>query len=275
MLALGTGDDAALIARSLHVPECFRVLFDRHAPAIGRYIARRRGLNAADDLVQLRRPSWSPSAGGAVMTWRAATRGRGCMASLPGSSGGTGERRCGSSGLLPVLGSTRPPSPRRPGYRPDSGAAFADAIAGLHQHSTPYHLAHGLLDQAAAAATGEAACIARRLGCQPLLDRAETTGREGRAPRSRDHGACQSTAPASPGRLPAAPIGTGRRHGRAVRDTASPSATCDRHAGACGRADHPGLKRYRDTSTRLLNHAYRTPLCMSVKRGRYGRSGVC
>jgi len=36
-----------------------------------------------------RRPSWSPSGGGAVMTWRTATRGRGCMASLPGSSGGT------------------------------------------------------------------------------------------------------------------------------------------------------------------------------------------
>jgi hypothetical protein len=69
---------------------------------------------------------------------------------------------------------------------PDAaGAAFADAVAGLRQHSTPYHLAHGLLDhaahlaargdtEAAAAAVGEAAGIARRLGCQPLLDRAET-----------------------------------------------------------------------------------------------------
>ena len=64
--------------------------------------------------------------------------------------------------------------------------AFAAAIAGLRQHSTPYHLAHGLLDhaahlsnlgddQAAAAAASEAAGIARRLGSQPLLDRAETT----------------------------------------------------------------------------------------------------
>src|SRR5689334_23652292 len=44
-------DDAALIARSLHAPECFGVLFDRHAPAIGRYIARRLGPDAADDLV--------------------------------------------------------------------------------------------------------------------------------------------------------------------------------------------------------------------------------
>src|SRR5580658_3216152 len=47
----GTGDDAALIARSLHAPECFGVIFDRHAPAIGRYIARRLGPDAADDLV--------------------------------------------------------------------------------------------------------------------------------------------------------------------------------------------------------------------------------
>ena len=44
-------DDAALIARSLRAPECFGVLFDRHAPAIGRYIARRVGPDAVDDLV--------------------------------------------------------------------------------------------------------------------------------------------------------------------------------------------------------------------------------
>jgi class 3 adenylate cyclase/predicted ATPase len=67
-----------------------------------------------------------------------------------------------------------------------ASAAFAAAIAGLRQHSTPYHLAHGLLDHAAylaacgdadaaAAAIGEARGIAERLGCQPLLDRAETT----------------------------------------------------------------------------------------------------
>jgi RNA polymerase sigma-70 factor, ECF subfamily len=47
----GVGDDAALIARSLHAPEWFGVLFDRHAPAISRYIARRLGPDAADDLV--------------------------------------------------------------------------------------------------------------------------------------------------------------------------------------------------------------------------------
>ena len=68
---------------------------------------------------------------------------------------------------------------------PDAGPAFAAAISGLRELSTPYHLAHGLLDhaahlsylgddQAAAAAASEAAGIAARLGCQPLLDRAET-----------------------------------------------------------------------------------------------------
>jgi len=67
---------------------------------------------------------------------------------------------------------------------PDAGgAAWTAAIAGLRQHSTPYHLAHGLLDHAAyiatrgegalaAAAIAEARDIAARLGCQPLLDRA-------------------------------------------------------------------------------------------------------
>ena len=70
---------------------------------------------------------------------------------------------------------------------PDTAAAvFAAAIAGLRERSTPYHLAHGLLDHAehllrtgeagaAAAAIGEASGIADRLGCQPLLDRADAT----------------------------------------------------------------------------------------------------
>ena len=69
------------------------------------------------------------------------------------------------------------------GTAPDPGVAFAAAITGLRQHSTPYHLAYGLLDhaqyliglgdaKAAATAIGEASGIATRLGCQPLLDRA-------------------------------------------------------------------------------------------------------
>ena len=44
-------DDASLVAESLDSPERFASLFDRHAPAIHRYIARRLGPDAADDLV--------------------------------------------------------------------------------------------------------------------------------------------------------------------------------------------------------------------------------
>src|SRR5215469_8748216 len=62
-------------------------------------------------------------------------------------------------------------------------ASFITAISRLREHSTPYHLAHGLLDHAqyiaqlgdtdaAEAAVAEARGIAERLRCQPLLDRA-------------------------------------------------------------------------------------------------------
>ena len=65
----------------------------------------------------------------------------------------------------------------------DAAGAFIAAIASLRNQSTPYHLAHGLLDhaawlttdgdpQAAATAVSEATAIAAKLGCQPLLDRA-------------------------------------------------------------------------------------------------------
>jgi hypothetical protein len=65
-----------------------------------------------------------------------------------------------------------------------AAAAFASAIAGLREHGTPYHLAHGLLDQAgyqlsrgnadaAAKAIDEARAIGHRLRCQPVLDRAD------------------------------------------------------------------------------------------------------
>jgi hypothetical protein len=61
--------------------------------------------------------------------------------------------------------------------------SFAAAITALRAHSTPYHLAHGLLDHAqylhqtsdtsaAAGATSEARTIASQLRCQPLTDRA-------------------------------------------------------------------------------------------------------
>jgi class 3 adenylate cyclase/tetratricopeptide (TPR) repeat protein len=63
----------------------------------------------------------------------------------------------------------------------DAAADFAAAISSLRGQSTPYHLAHGLLDhagyltglpdaEAAARAAGEARTIAGRLRCQPLLD---------------------------------------------------------------------------------------------------------
>jgi hypothetical protein len=71
----------------------------------------------------------------------------------------------------------------------NAAAAFAAAIASLREQSTPYHLAHGLLDHAqflaaaansgpaanaeAAAAVAEARDIASRLRCQPLLDRTD------------------------------------------------------------------------------------------------------
>jgi class 3 adenylate cyclase len=75
---------------------------------------------------------------------------------------------------------------------PAATAAFAAAIAGLRQHSTPYHLAHGLLDhaqhlshlgddEAAEAATSEARDIAQRLRCnfRPMRPEAPTPTREG------------------------------------------------------------------------------------------------
>jgi class 3 adenylate cyclase/predicted ATPase len=67
-------------------------------------------------------------------------------------------------------------------------ANLAAAIDGLRERSTPYHLAHGLLDHAgylirhadpvaASLAVEEARDIGRRLRCQPLLDRADALER--------------------------------------------------------------------------------------------------
>ena len=44
-------DDATVIARSLDDPEQFAVVFRRHAPEIHRYVVRRLGPGAADDVV--------------------------------------------------------------------------------------------------------------------------------------------------------------------------------------------------------------------------------
>ncbi|WP_326561612.1 RNA polymerase sigma factor [Micromonospora sp. NBC_01796] len=44
-------NDATIIERSTRDPERFAAIFDRHAPYIHRYLARRLGAEAADDLV--------------------------------------------------------------------------------------------------------------------------------------------------------------------------------------------------------------------------------
>jgi RNA polymerase sigma-70 factor (ECF subfamily) len=44
-------DDAALIERSWHDPEAFAGVYDRHAGPLHRYVARRLGTGAADDVV--------------------------------------------------------------------------------------------------------------------------------------------------------------------------------------------------------------------------------
>jgi class 3 adenylate cyclase/tetratricopeptide (TPR) repeat protein len=66
---------------------------------------------------------------------------------------------------------------------PGAGPALTAAISRQREDSTPYHLAHGLLDQtghylrhdnadAAAGALAEARALARQLSCAPLLERA-------------------------------------------------------------------------------------------------------
>ena len=70
-----------------------------------------------------------------------------------------------------------------------AAASFAAAVSGMHEHSTPYHFAHGLLDHAAylirlgdadaaETAVSEAGDIAQRLRCQPLVDRAADLTRQ-------------------------------------------------------------------------------------------------
>jgi uncharacterized protein HemY len=87
-----------------------------------------------------------------------------------------------SGHLAPMLHAERDLARARLAARDGDPAAaemFAAAISRLRTLSTPYHLAHGLLDhaqhldsEAAEAAIKEAREIAARLRCQPLLDRA-------------------------------------------------------------------------------------------------------
>ena len=80
--------------------------------------------------------------------------------------------------LAPMLRAERDLVRARP-----AAADFAAAISGLRELSTPYHLAHGLLDyagyltrrgevEAAALAIDEARGIGQQLRCEPLLSRA-------------------------------------------------------------------------------------------------------
>jgi class 3 adenylate cyclase/tetratricopeptide (TPR) repeat protein len=88
--------------------------------------------------------------------------------------------------VVPMLHAERALVRARLAAHDDAAAAvpgFAHAIRSLRELSTPYHLAHGLLDQAeqllrqgdteaAAGAVAEARSTATSLRCQPLLDRA-------------------------------------------------------------------------------------------------------
>ncbi len=86
--------------------------------------------------------------------------------------------------LIPVLRAERDLARARlASDNSENGDEFAAAVTGLRELSTPYHLAHGLLDhaavltrrgeaEAAAQAVDEATAIAVKLRCQPLLDRA-------------------------------------------------------------------------------------------------------
>jgi hypothetical protein len=67
------------------------VLYDRHSAAIYRYVARRFGAAAADDIVA--DCFLVPSAEGTAMTFSKAARGRGYTASHPTSSASTGGQR--------------------------------------------------------------------------------------------------------------------------------------------------------------------------------------
>ena len=86
--------------------------------------------------------------------------------------------------VAPMLRAERELAWARLAARDGDPAPLAMAIAGQRRDSSPYHLAHGLLDQArylagsgateeSARSITEARAIGRRLGCQPLLDRAE------------------------------------------------------------------------------------------------------
>lgn len=70
-------DDAAVIRVSGDEPEQFAELFRRRAPEIRRYVTRRLGADAAEDVVA--ETFWWRSGSAAAMTLPGPTRGRGYM----------------------------------------------------------------------------------------------------------------------------------------------------------------------------------------------------
>jgi RNA polymerase sigma factor (sigma-70 family) len=74
--AMAPPDDAAIIERSVRDPEAFAALYDRHAAALHRYVARRLGEGAADDIVAdtfltafRKRARYDPSAARDARPW--------------------------------------------------------------------------------------------------------------------------------------------------------------------------------------------------------------
>lgn len=90
--------------------------------------------------------------------------------------------------LAPMLRAERDLARARLAVRrgaPDAGERFTAALDALRRMGTPYHLAQGLLDHAehlvasgdpmaAELAVAEAREIAQRLGCRPVLERADS-----------------------------------------------------------------------------------------------------
>jgi DNA-directed RNA polymerase specialized sigma24 family protein len=73
--------DAAVIEQSWHEPGAFATLFERHAPHISRYVARRPGDDLADDVTAetfYRAFTYAPGT-----TWGGPKPARGCTASPP------------------------------------------------------------------------------------------------------------------------------------------------------------------------------------------------
>ena len=109
--------------------------------------------------------------------------------------------------LMPMLRAERDLARAR--LASDNGAEFAAAITGLRELSTPYHLAHGLLDYAAVLSRRgetEAAAAAARRGHRHRrpapLPAAARPGRGAETRRGKPHGSSRCTSPNSCHRYP-------------------------------------------------------------------------